>query len=131
MSEENVEVARRVMEAVQREDWDAVVAELDANVEIDDRDIIESGQYRGHPGFFKWLDDWGGSWDSWRIEDIDYRAREDVVVALFRMEARGRGSGIELVRDDALVFELRSGKVARLGYHNDQAEALEAAGLSE
>jgi hypothetical protein len=53
------------------------------------------------------------------------------VVALFRMVARGRGSGIELMRDDALVFELRSGKVARLGYYNDQAEALEAAGLSE
>jgi hypothetical protein len=47
------------------------------------------------------------------------------------MVVRGRASGIELVRDDALVFELRSGKIARLDYYNDQAEALEAAGLSE
>ena len=131
MSEKNVELVRRVMEAIEREDWDAVVAELDPSIEIDDRDIIESGQYKGHTGLFKWLEDWGESWDSWRIEDIDYRAREDVVVALFRMVARGRGSGIELTRDDAMVFELRSGKAVRIAYYNDQVEALKAAGLAE
>ena len=131
MSQENVEIVRRALDASDREDWDVVLAELDTDVEIDDRDITESGKYRGHDGYLKWLNDWGASWYSWHREDTEYRAEGETVVVLFRMVVRGRASGIELVRDDALVFELRSGKIVRLEYYNDQAEALEVAGMQE
>ena len=50
---------------------------------------------------------------------------------LFRMFAKGKGSGIELSRDDALLAEFRDGKVVRLGYYNDQQKAREAAGLAK
>jgi len=47
------------------------------------------------------------------------------------MIVTGRGSGIELTRDDAVLSELQNGRIVRIGYYNDQAQALEAAGLSE
>jgi ketosteroid isomerase-like protein len=46
------------------------------------------------------------------------------------MYATGKGSGIELARDDATITEFRDGKIAKIGYYNDQTRAREAAGLS-
>ena len=45
------------------------------------------------------------------------------------MIVKGKGSGIELSRRDALVCTLRAGKIAEMGYYNDQQQALEAVGL--
>ena len=56
---------------------------------------------------------------------------EDRTISLFKMIVRGKGSGIELTRDDAVLAEFRDGKIVRIGYYNDQAQALEAAGLPE
>ena len=47
------------------------------------------------------------------------------------MIAKGKGSGIELARDDAVVAEYRDGKIVRIAYYNDRSQALEAVGLSE
>ena len=47
------------------------------------------------------------------------------------MIVRGKGSGVELAREDATLAEFRGGKIVRIGYYNDQAQALGAAGLGE
>jgi len=47
------------------------------------------------------------------------------------MVAKGRGSGIEINREDAIAYTLHGGKITRVEYYNDQQQALEAAGLSE
>jgi ketosteroid isomerase-like protein len=127
MSFENVDVMRRVLEAAGRKDYQAVLADLDPEVEIDDADIPES---TGTDSFFEWLARWDEAWESWRFEDVEVRAAgDDQVIALFRMVATGKGSGIELTRPDALVASFRGGKAVKLGYYNDQALALEAVGL--
>jgi ketosteroid isomerase-like protein len=129
MSEENVEVLRRIVEATAAGDYEAAAAELNPDVEIDDTDITES---TGADSFQEWLARWDAAWESWRIEELELvRAGDDKVLALFRMIVKGKGSGIELNRDDALLGEFRSGKVVRLGYYNDQRQAHEAAGLQE
>jgi ketosteroid isomerase-like protein len=64
------------------------------------------------------------------MEDPEFRAVwDDCVVALFRMVAIGEHSGLELERDDAVVYRIRAGRIVRVEYFNDQARALEAAGL--
>ena len=131
MSQENVEVVRRFVEAlVSGRDWQPVLADLDDDVEIDDLDIsLDTQRYRGHDGFRKWIADWSDSWESWRIQDVEVRpAGEDRLIALFVMFVKGQGSGIDLSRHDALVCTLRAGKIAKLVYYNDQQQALEAAG---
>jgi ketosteroid isomerase-like protein len=127
MSSENVEVMRRIVEAAGRKDYQAVLPDLDAAVEIDDTDIPES---TGADSFLEWLARWDQAWESWRLEDLEVRAAgHDQAIALFTMVAKGKGSGIELTRRDALVASFRGGKAVKLGYYNDQALALEAVGL--
>ena len=59
MSHQNLEVVGRAFEAVGRQDWAAVVADLDQDVEIEDRDIPDAGEYRGRNGFVIWPQRWG------------------------------------------------------------------------
>ena len=134
MSQENVEIVRRFVEAlVSGRDWQPVLADLDDDVEIDDLDIsLDTQRYRGHDGFRKWIADWSDSWASWRIQDVEVRpAGEDRLIALFVMFVKGQGSGIDLSRHDALVCTLRAGKIVKLVYYNDQQQALKALGLEE
>jgi hypothetical protein len=98
-------------------------------VEIDDADIPEA---TGADSFLAWAARWDAAWDSWRVEDVEIRVGDGgVVVGLFTMIVKGRGSGIELRRADALVASFRGGKVVKLGYYNDQAQALQAVGLEK
>ena len=137
MSQENAEVVRRFIEALGRtqgsDDWQPVLAELDPDAEIDDLDIsLDTELYRGRDRVRKWVGVWNEAWESWRVEDVEVRpVGEDRVIALFLMLVKGKGSGIELSRRDALVCTLRAGKIAEVGYYNDQQQALEAVGLSE
>jgi ketosteroid isomerase-like protein len=127
MSSQNADVMRRIVDAAGRKDYQAVLADLDPEVEIDDSDIPES---TGRDSFLAWLARWDEAWESWRIEDLEVRtAGDDQAIALFRMVAKGKGSGIELTRPDALVASFRGGNAVKLGYYNDQALALEAVGL--
>jgi ketosteroid isomerase-like protein len=129
MSQENVDAMRRIVEAAGRQDYQAVLVDLDPQVEIDDTDIPES---TGTDSFLEWVARWDQAWESWRVEDLEvHAAGEDQAIALFTMVAKGRGSGVELTRADALVASFRDGKAVKLGYYNDQAQALEAAGQPE
>jgi ketosteroid isomerase-like protein len=137
MSQENVEVVRRFIEALPRaqasDDWQPVLAEVDPDVEIDDLDIsLDTERYRGHDSVRKWIGVWMESWESWTLEDVQVRpVGEDRAIGLFLVHAKGKGSGVELSRRDALVCTLRAGKIEKGTYYNDQQQALEAVGLSE
>jgi hypothetical protein len=90
---------RRSFEGLARGDLEAATADFAPTVEIDDRDIPDAD---GHDSYYEWIGRWNESWASWRIEDLELRpSGEDKVVALFRIIATGRGSGVELERDDA------------------------------
>ena len=118
---------RRFSEAIGRGDLDGAAAELAPTVEIDDRDIPDAD---GRDSFHEWVQRWNESWESWRLEDVELQALGDGrILALFRMIATGRTSGIEIARDDAVIAEFRDGKISRIGYYNDQDEARRAAGI--
>jgi hypothetical protein len=129
MSQVNVAAMQRIVHAINSKDWQAVLADLDPEVEIDDTDIPEG---TGEDSFITWITRWDEAWDGWHAEDIEVRpTASDSVIALFTMVVLGRGSGVELRRADALVASFRSGKAVTLGYYNDQGQALKAVGLEE
>ena len=132
MSQENVELVQRGFLATMEEDWPTAVGTLDPEVLVQDFDVPDAGVYHGPDGFIAWLTAWSEGWDSWRVENPRFRSGGgEHVIALFRMVARGGHSGLEVTRDDAIVYRIEGGKIVRLEYFNDQQQALEAVGLSE
>jgi ketosteroid isomerase-like protein len=130
MSDENVELAQRVLGHL------AATGELlwetaDPEIEIHDHDTPDQGDYRGHDGLRLWLEEWGAAWADWSIELDEFIDAGDSVLIFIRMKAQGRGSGIEIDRQDALVYEIRDGMITRIDYYNDRRQALKAAGLAE
>jgi ketosteroid isomerase-like protein len=130
VSQENVELARRVLGHLVTTGellWDAA----DPEIAIHDHDTPDQGDYRGHEGLTRWLEEWGAAWAAWSIDPVEFIDAGDSVVIFIRMRAQGRGSGIEVDRPDALVYEIRDGIIRRIDYYNDRSEALKAVGAAE
>ena len=105
--------------------WDLIHPEI----EIHDHDLPDVGVYRGHSGLREWTTHWGSAWDSWEMEPAEYIEAGEKVVMLFTMGVRGKGSGLELKRQDAIIFSLANRSITRIDYYNDREQALEAVGL--
>jgi ketosteroid isomerase-like protein len=129
MSQENVELIRIFNEhfiATGEPAWEA----LHEDVEAHDHDIMDAGEYRGHEGVARWLEDWSAAWSQFTLDTREYIDAGDSVVIVFLMKATGRGSGLEIEREDAMVCRMRDGLVARIDYFNSRQQALELVGLS-
>jgi ketosteroid isomerase-like protein len=131
MSQENVELIQRFYQryfATGELPWEMV----DEECEVHDHDTPDqTGVYRGHAGVGRWLDDWTAAWAEWRIEPEEFIDADNYVVAVVRMYTKGLGSGVELERQDALVYRCRNDKIIRTDYYNSREQALAAVGLSE
>jgi ketosteroid isomerase-like protein len=129
-AQENVEIVRAAWEALDREDMEAFLGFCDPAIEVSDHDIPDAPEsYRGLDGLGRWQADWEASWASWRWEPEEFIDAGDRVVAVLRVHATGRESGVEVERLDGAVWTLRDGKLIRLDYYGSKAEALEAVGL--
>jgi ketosteroid isomerase-like protein len=131
MSEENVEIVRRVMDAYLAGDYEAAFAELDPEVEFDVSIRPEGHVYWGHEGVAEALRTWTGTWEAYRLEVEEMIDAGDHVVVVDRQSGRGRGSGIPLAQRTFAVFTLSDGKVVRIAWFQTRRAALEAAGLQE
>ena len=130
MSQENVEFVQQgfvVWGATGEPDWSTVHDEVEAR----DHDIMDASEYRGRAGIERWLEDWGSAWSEFSMEPEEFIDAGERVVVILRMRAKGRGSSVEVERQDAIVHEIRDGKIARLDYYNSREQALAAVGLVE
>ncbi len=130
MSQENVEIVRESLErfvATGEPSWDV----LHENVEVHDHDIPDAGEYRGHAGFGRWVEDWGSGLPVYRLELQEFIDAGEAVVAVLLLKVKGRGSDVDVERRDAMVCAMREGRIARIDYYNDRGQALKAAGLEE
>jgi ketosteroid isomerase-like protein len=83
MSQENVEIIKAVMAAVNRGDWDAVLNCAAANFRFDtSRDLNEwRGVYETPERVRRALEGFYGMWESWRLEIEEFvHIGEDTVV---------------------------------------------------
>jgi ketosteroid isomerase-like protein len=130
MSQENVEIIQQgfvVWGETGEPDWSMVHDEVEAY----DHDILDAGEYRGRAGVERWLEDWASAWSEFSMEPEEFIDAGKCVVVVIRMRAKGRGSTVEVERQDAIVHEMRDGKVVRLDYYNNREDALKAVGLEE
>ncbi|HMD57856.1 MAG TPA: nuclear transport factor 2 family protein [Solirubrobacteraceae bacterium] len=130
MSQENVEIVQQgfvVWGETGEPDWST----MHEQIEMHDHDIMDAGEYRGHEGFRRWLEDWSSAWSEFSMDPEEFIDAGERVVVVLRMKATGRGSGVAVEREDAIVFELRDGMVVRIDYYNNRPQALKAVGLAE
>jgi ketosteroid isomerase-like protein len=133
MSQKNVEIVRRVIDAWNRDQPEGVIRFLDPDVVFDaTQRRINPKTYTGMEGMRVMLADRDEVWEEFRLEPDEFVDAADRVVVIGRWVGKGRGSGIEVQRPVAHVFTLHDGRVVRveLGY-TGRGDALEATGLSE
>jgi uncharacterized protein len=131
MSEENVEVVRRILE--QWEEGSPISSGLlDPEVEwVNPPDAVEPGTRRGIDAFGKAAQAVTDTIDGVRLEVDEILDAGERVALLATLYGRGRGSGVEVEFRLSHVWTIRDGKVVRFEWFNSATEALEAAGLSE
>ncbi len=131
MSQENVELAHRLFDAVNRDDLDAALALMDDDVEAVPRLAAMEGGYHGHDGIRRWWENLHDVWPDFTIEVVEVRDLGDLTVAHLRGRGHGVGSDVPLEQAIWLLDEWRDEKVVRWSAHGTEAEALEAVGLRE
>jgi ketosteroid isomerase-like protein len=134
MSQENVEVVRRIFDSINRDDLDAFLAEFhpDAEADMSESTGPYTGIYRGRDQLRPFLQGFRDAWGNlrWNAEEI-IEVDEERLIAVNRVEVRGRGSGIEVAATGAQLWTFKEGKAARMKLYQSKADALEAAGLRE
>ena len=135
MSQENVEIFKRAFDAINRRDAEALLAELDPEVEWHGAILMAMGGnrtvYRGHQGIREWLRDLYETLSEFQAEYADIRDLGDRTVAIGHVRGRGRGSGAEIESPHGTVVEFKNGKGIRIRTYLDPKEALGAIGLRE
>jgi ketosteroid isomerase-like protein len=130
MSTGNAQIVRRLLEAFNDRDLDAMLAGIHPDAELQSlRAQLEGKAYRGHEGVRQMLADFDEDWTFVRMEATDFREAGDQVVMLGRLHARGRASGVDLDVPIGVVWTLRDGKVVGARTFSEQVDALQAAGF--
>jgi ketosteroid isomerase-like protein len=136
MSEENVEVVKRTIEAANRRDIEGVLEEADPEVEWPHAGFHvalggEATVYRGHDGVRKVLQDIYELFDQVEVSVSEIRDLGDRIVVIGDLRGHGAESGADVTTPWGAVVEFQDGKAIRLDDYLSHAEALEAAGLPE
>jgi ketosteroid isomerase-like protein len=132
MSQQNLEVMRRAIDAFNRRDFDVVFAHLapDATVDFSHSRGLDAGVYVGHDAIRRLWTDMTAPFElHTMVADEFIACGEQLVVPITsRMTARG---GIEVGAKTAAVAAFRDGRIVRWTMYQGRAEALKAVGLEE
>ena len=131
MSQENINIVLRCVEAFDRGDYEAALQALDPGIEYDLSHFPDGRVYRGRDGVREAFRIWLGTWEDYRQERDKLIDGGDDVIVPTREHGRGKGGGLELERPTFGVWTLHDGKAIRIRFYPTLSEALEAVGLSE
>ncbi len=131
MSQTNVELHRRLIEAFNARDIEVFVAGFDPNAEFQSVFAAVGGAfYHGHdelPGYFRDLADaWG---DEIRIEPEVYFDLGERTLLFLLFHGRGRLSGAEVTMSVALMAKWREGLIVHLRAYANREDALSDVGV--
>jgi ketosteroid isomerase-like protein len=142
MSQENVEVVRELISALNDRDLDRYLAHCTESILLETPWAAVEGAYEGPDAMRRFFSDLGDTLPDFQlaIERLQ-PVGADRILALLRVTATGRASGITAGADalgatgrdmpTATIYDLADGKIRRIRVFLDRAEALEAAGLRD
>src|SRR5687768_9271190 len=130
MSQENVELYHRCVDAFNRRDLSAFLALMDEEVEAVSRLVAIEGGLTGHEGIRRWWKSWFDVWPDYKIELVKVRDLGDTTLAALRALGHGAGSDVPFEDTAWQLARWRRGKCVVWRVFNNRDQALEAAGLS-
>jgi uncharacterized protein len=132
MSQENVEIVRRIYVAMEETGSFAASGLLHADVEwINPDNAVEPGTRVGSDAFDAAWSNVRDSFETVVFEPRDFLDVGDDVVLITVMRARGHGSGADVEHPQGHVWTIEKGKAVRLRWFHHPHLALEAVGLTE
>jgi ketosteroid isomerase-like protein len=131
MSQENVEIVRRMYEAFHGGDADGALAYFDPEVEVDASVRVDEGIGHGRDAVNAMVARWLAAWDEWREEIEEIRDLDSRVLVISKQRGRAKGSGIEVETRYAVLYEIQDDLIKAMTLYATAAEAIEAAGLRE
>ena len=133
MSQENVELHYRALDAFNRRDLNAYLALMDDDAEAVPRSSALEGEnsYRGHDGIRQWWNNQLDVFPDFSVEVVEVRDLGDVTCAAIYLRGHGAGSAAPTNQANWNMIRWRRGKCTWWRMFEAQAEALDAVGLSE
>ena len=131
MSQENVEVVRRIYQAFHSGDFERALAHFDPDVVVDATMRVDAGIGHGREELYAIVGRWVGAFDEFREEIEEMRDLGSQVCVVSTQHGRGRGTGIETETRYAVLYEVRESQITRMTMYPGPADALAAVGLSE
>src|SRR5438477_11333793 len=131
MSRENVEIVRRLYDALNSGDWDAVFRDTDLDFEMMLQRAPDTGTHRQRAAVQTFGEDYFSAFDSMVFEPEDFIENGDQVLVVLTRRARPKGGSADLVVRNGHLWTLRDGTILSMKSYPDPKEALEAVGLSK
>ena len=128
MSQENVEIVRRIYESFNDGDWDAAFRDIHEDVELETQ---LAGSFRGQDEMRRFFEDQTAPFEFFNAEPEQILDVGDQVVALLKVQGRPSGSSAEINVRVGHLWTVRDGNAVSLRSFPKRRDALEAAGLSE
>ena len=124
----NVQLARRVSDALTGRDVDELIAVSHPDVEWFSFFAIGEGVYRGYDGIKKYVADLTEAFETIDIEVDDGIGIGDTAVLVGRILYKGRAGGVESTAEAGWVFRFRGDKIVLFRAFRDPEDALGAVG---
>ena len=133
MSQENVDIVRRVTEAFNGGDIERILEVLhpDFETSVPPEFSAEPDTYSGHEGIRRYFESFNEAMADVHFHQEGFRDVGPYVVVSLRLTARGRTTGIAVEQRLAQVWTVREGKPVQVRNFASMAQALRAAGLEE
>jgi ketosteroid isomerase-like protein len=133
MSQENVAIAKRVIDAYNRRALDLLGELVTSDFEFFPAMLreVEGTSYRGREGMAAYFEEAAETWEQTTVVAEEIYDLGDRVLALGRLFGRGRGSGVEVDMAQGFLSDFREGKMSRTRAYLSHDEALRAAGLAD
>ena len=132
MSQQNIEVHRRTVEAFNARDIEAWIGFSDPEIELHSAVTVPGGAvYRGHEGVRRWHRDLEDAWgDDLRVEPEAYFDLGEHTLSFHLLHGRGRQSGAEVAMPAAHLHRWRDGLIVYFKGYSRREDAFTDLGVS-
>jgi len=132
MSQENVELSKRVWNLFVAGDTAGVLNLLDPDIEVREPPVLPGARvFHGHAGWQEQLDKFEEAFTNFAYEPLERIDCGDQVISVIHATGTATSSGIPGAMTYAQLETWRDGKVVLLQYFANKDQALEAVGQSE